>query len=155
MWTPTSYTLSFIFLQWTASSRSRAVAGSIVKTGSPRKSRLCSNSSSGIFQGDSWGKHAKTSSEKGLESIPYSRRIPSVSGSISPASPKLRAISPIARKESLEEVSGQLTIRATNSVLSKSRGLSKSPGGHFFRGIRILGKRLSVGEKHPSGKSLG
>ena len=155
MCTPTSKRPSWIFLQWTASSRSLAVRGSIVKTQSSRKSLLYSNSFSGIFQGVSWGKHARASSEKGPESIPYSKRIPSVSGSISPASPRLRAIEPTARNESLEEVSGQLTIRATSRVFSKSRGLSKNPGGHWSRGMRILGSRLSAGEKQPSGHSLG
>lgn len=49
------------------------------------RSLLMLISSGGMVQGRLWGRHANTSSENSEKSTSYSVRIPSVSGSISPA----------------------------------------------------------------------
>lgn len=53
------------------------------------KSLLLASSPGEITQGRFWGRHSRTSGEKSEKSTPYSVRIPSDSGSISPACPRL------------------------------------------------------------------
>lgn len=55
------------------------------------KSLLLAISPGEITQGRLWGRHSRASGEKSEKSTPYSVRIPSVSGSISPACPRLLA----------------------------------------------------------------
>lgn len=55
------------------------------------KSFLLAISSGGMFQGTFLGKHSSTLSEKSEKSTSYSVRMPSVSGSISPAWPNVFA----------------------------------------------------------------
>lgn len=55
------------------------------------KSLLLASSLGEIDQGRLWGRHSRASGEKSEKSTPYSVRIPSVSGSISPAWPRLLA----------------------------------------------------------------
>lgn len=55
------------------------------------KSLLLASSPGEITQGRLWGRHSRASGGKSEKSTPYSVRIPSVSGSISPACPRLLA----------------------------------------------------------------
>lgn len=128
-----------------------------------------------MLQGRSWGRQFKTSLENSEKSTSYSVRMPSVSGSISPACPKVFAS--LLKKEKQHwgkpllittanvkliiwrkyrlpksHPSAKLlsadhcVIRQMKSVFSKSPGLEIKSAGQSARGTLTLGTRWSTGE---------
>lgn len=83
------------------------------------KSRLLASSSGGMVHGRSCGRQAKTSSENSEKSTSYSIRMPSVSGSISPAWPRV-----LARRLYTHICPGGEKNNDTNVLVSKQKIIS-------------------------------
>eukprot|EP00160_Parvularia_atlantis_P017686 Unigene6193_Nuclearia_a/m.19054 Unigene6193_Nuclearia_a/g.19054 ORF Unigene6193_Nuclearia_a/g.19054 Unigene6193_Nuclearia_a/m.19054 type:complete len:331 (+) Unigene6193_Nuclearia_a:1426-2418(+) len=138
MCTPTSHLPSGRCSMCRASSRSRAVGGSMLNTRLSRTSRRRAISSGVVLQGVG-GRHAITSGLNSSKSTSCSRRMPVVSASTSPTAPSSRTTCP----RGYCDVSGQTVSSCTSSSLRSSA----SSGMSGVSRSTIAGKRVFFGLK--------